>query len=118
MAKIPVVVVSASAPPRSTRGIFAWLAKPVAFDELLRALKPWHQARKGRGGGKGSAFTSTTATSEGDSTLHPRDSSPGALPGRFLPERRFGLGVGPDAPGKRPAALTVKASGSAGREGL
>ncbi|HUO64320.1 MAG TPA: response regulator [Terriglobales bacterium] len=40
-AAVPVVVVSGSAPPRSTRGIFAWLEKPFAFDVLLRALKPW-----------------------------------------------------------------------------
>ncbi len=42
VATIPVVVVSGSAPPHSTRGIFAWLEKPFAFDALLRALKPWH----------------------------------------------------------------------------
>ncbi len=41
-AAIPVVVVSASAPPRSTRGIVAWLEKPFVFDTLLRVLKPWH----------------------------------------------------------------------------
>jgi len=41
-APIPVVVVSASAPPHSTRGIVAWLEKPFVFDALLRVLKPWH----------------------------------------------------------------------------
>jgi len=41
-APIPVVVVSGSAPPRSTRGIVAWLEKPFVFDALLRVLKPWH----------------------------------------------------------------------------
>jgi len=40
-ARIPVVVVSASAPPRSTRGIVAWLEKPFVFDQLLRLLNPW-----------------------------------------------------------------------------
>ena len=41
-APIPVIVVSASAPPHSTRGIVAWLEKPFVFDALLRVLKPWH----------------------------------------------------------------------------
>jgi len=41
-AAIPVVVVSGSTPPRSTKGIFAWLEKPFGFDSLLRVLKPWH----------------------------------------------------------------------------
>jgi len=40
-ARIPVVVVSGSPPPRLTPGVVAWMEKPVDFDVLLRALKPW-----------------------------------------------------------------------------
>jgi len=41
VAPIPVVAVSASTPPRAPRGIVAWLQKPLAYDALLKVLRPW-----------------------------------------------------------------------------
>ena len=72
LARIPVVVMSASDPIRPLRGVFAWMSKPFNFDELLKMLKPWSApqsaARVDRASGDQSPASSSSGASSSEVT--------------------------------------------------